>query len=48
MKQADNEQVAPYVGAWIETQRAINQFQQLEVAPYVGAWIETQNHAKTT
>ena len=35
------EQVAPYVGAWIET--FTNQYlaPAQNVAPYVGAWIET-------
>ena len=35
--------VAPYVGAWIET--ANDGFSSIEftVAPYVGAWIETAN-----
>ena len=34
-------EVAPYVGAWIET--AVRKVQQAAslVAPYVGAWIET-------
>ena len=34
-------QVAPYVGAWIETQRLFKNIANLSVAPYVGAWIET-------
>ena len=34
-------EVAPYVGAWIETYR-FECFGSLNtVAPYVGAWIET-------
>ena len=34
--------VAPYVGAWIETVMQGFQMQQQQVAPYVGAWIETE------
>jgi len=35
-------QVAPHVGAWIETLKMQLQYQQqLYVAPHVGAWIET-------
>ena len=33
--------VAPYVGAWIETERSIATIASGLVAPYVGAWIET-------
>ena len=33
--------VAPYVGAWIETQEVIGLGPSGSVAPYVGAWIET-------
>ena len=33
--------VAPYVGAWIETQGANSKGEFQKVAPYVGAWIET-------
>ena len=33
--------VAPYVGAWIETDLQGRSGQILGVAPYVGAWIET-------
>ena len=33
--------VAPYVGAWIETNKARIAFACVVVAPYVGAWIET-------
>ena len=33
--------VAPYVGAWIETEDDIQSIKDLAVAPYVGAWIET-------
>ena len=37
-------EVAPYVGAWIETVSVNFSPVQLEVAPYVGAWIETLLH----
>ena len=33
--------VAPHVGAWIETVRALDSFGVIDVAPHVGAWIET-------
>ena len=33
--------VAPYVGAWIETFSVLALRQAEAVAPYVGAWIET-------
>ena len=33
--------VAPYVGAWIETAPQQQQEGRAAVAPYVGAWIET-------
>ena len=33
--------VAPYVGAWIETQTSTYLLASHLVAPYVGAWIET-------
>ena len=33
--------VAPYVGAWIETEKVTSDILFLSVAPYVGAWIET-------
>ena len=33
--------VAPYVGAWIETNFIIVLRYMTKVAPYVGAWIET-------
>ena len=33
--------VAPYVGAWIETDIALRLSIDKDVAPYVGAWIET-------
>ena len=35
------EEVAPYVGAWIETRKTEPLYQNARVAPYVGAWIET-------
>ena len=34
-------EVAPYVGAWIETAIALQKYKEVQVAPYVGAWIET-------
>ena len=34
-------QVAPYVGAWIETRHLVSAHTMPGVAPYVGAWIET-------
>ena len=34
-------EVAPYVGAWIETLVLYYHVSHLMVAPYVGAWIET-------
>ena len=33
--------VAPYVGAWIETFESFTKTGLIIVAPYVGAWIET-------
>ena len=33
--------VAPHVGAWIETQRNKERISRRNVAPHVGAWIET-------
>ena len=33
--------VAPYVGAWIETNKVTLPSACTKVAPYVGAWIET-------
>ena len=37
--------VAPYVGAWIETDIDLTFISTRSVAPYVGAWIETQTSA---
>ena len=34
-------EVAPYVGAWIETRHEQPRPERHQVAPYVGAWIET-------
>ena len=34
-------QVAPHVGAWIETEAATAMAATINVAPHVGAWIET-------
>ena len=39
-KRAD---VAPYVGAWIETNDDNIMDHYMHVAPYVGAWIETKS-----
>ena len=36
------EEVAPYVGAWIETPCLLQPMPCRLVAPYVGAWIETR------
>ena len=44
MKINKDEEVAPYVGAWIETNEDLDDFYENEVAPYVGAWIETRRH----
>ena len=33
--------VAPYVGAWVETERYVRSRWLSSVAPYVGAWVET-------
>ena len=37
-------EVAPYVGAWIETKQRRRSVKMRSVAPYVGAWIETKPH----
>ena len=42
-EQVDNAEVAPRVGAWIETFTTIISFSIESVAPRVGAWIETHN-----
>ena len=34
-------QVAPYAGAWIETESYATRRIENTVAPYAGAWIET-------
>ena len=36
-------EVAPYVGAWIETMTTEEVEKLFNVAPYVGAWIETNS-----
>ena len=41
-EQRNGSDVAPYVGAWIETTIAVTSFGMMAVAPYVGAWIETK------
>ena len=38
----NNLQVAPHVGAWIETERPSDAQVEAVVAPHVGAWIETR------
>jgi len=38
---AGDRHVAPYAGAWIETEIAIAKAKTEAVAPYAGAWIET-------
>ena len=38
---AEEFEVAPYVGAWIETRPSAGAAVMSTVAPYVGAWIET-------
>ena len=38
----DAFEVAPYVGAWIETSKLLHYRRYHYVAPYVGAWIETK------
>ena len=40
-------QVAPHVGAWIETKANHHQQQLKYVAPHVGAWIETNQECNT-
>ena len=37
----DSANVAPRVGAWIETDALISKYDLQNVAPRVGAWIET-------
>ena len=41
-------QVAPYVGAWIETTLRKMLNEEDLVAPYVGAWIETKVEVGST
>ena len=41
------EQVAPHVGAWIETQNEAESGNVRFVAPHVGAWIETKINEST-
>ena len=40
-------EVAPYVGAWIETKDQIATMKHILVAPYVGAWIETLSNSES-
>ena len=37
----EQETVAPFVGAWIETTLDYENLKSQYVAPFVGAWIET-------
>ena len=41
-----NNQVAPHVGAWIETFVRLGGLHIPRVAPHVGAWIETHQTGK--
>ena len=34
--------VAPFTGAWIETDKTRKNLRWVEVAPFTGAWIETE------
>ena len=43
----DGQDVAPHVGAWIETLLLHKAVLNFEVAPHVGAWIETKLSAYT-
>ena len=36
----NTEEVAPFMGAWIEIIRCMNYGQEQQVAPFMGAWIE--------
>ena len=40
--------VAPYVGAWIETSGMLAIHMSPVVAPYVGAWIESKDKGTET
>ena len=40
-------EVAPHVGAWIETRFPTRLRKQVIVAPHVGAWIETDKNSLT-
>ena len=35
-------EVAPFTGAWIETEKILNEVRGVTVAPFTGAWIETE------
>ena len=48
LKRLRARNVAPYVGAWIETTDKQTIEQQERVAPYVGAWIETPEDEENT
>ena len=45
---SQKDYVAPYVGAWIETEIRKNFADYAYVAPYVGAWIETKIREPST
>ena len=36
--------VAPFTGAWIETEEEEEKYDAVHVAPFTGAWIETVQH----
>ena len=38
--------VAPFTGAWIETEKVYLAAQYEEVAPFTGAWIETSSRKR--
>ena len=47
VEKAHEGEVAPYVGAWIETVLQAAENFSCPVAPYVGAWIETAASSPT-
>ena len=40
--------VAPRIGAWIETRKAVDENNVFYVAPRIGAWIETEKGSIAT
>ena len=48
MRTRESTQVAPYVGAWIETLLGYINKNTHTVAPYVGAWIETRTSLRAS